>query len=177
VQEEEKYIDKFFLHHSSLTFFEFSSRLLLEYGRKYSSCSSLACITKSLLAYEYWVRLWFNFMSVSGECTSSVEVLFSNAGKTRKMPCMIFAFSEISKILRFFLPTFRAASWPSERCRAASWPSERCDKNWQNNYSKLQWRGNYFRTGGQDRERQSREREIWFFAEIGLFFVPKTSVL
>jgi len=31
--------------------------------------------------------------------------------------------------------------------------------------------------GGQDRERQSREREIKFFAEIGLFFVPKTCVL
>jgi len=26
---------------------------------------------------------------------------------------------------------------------------------------------------GQDRERQSREREIKFFAEIGVFFVPK----
>jgi len=40
-----------------------------------------------------------------------------------------------------------------------------------------QWPGNYFRTGGQDRERQSREREIKFFAKIGVFFIPKTSVL
>jgi len=31
--------------------------------------------------------------------------------------------------------------------------------------------------GGQDRERQSLEREIKFFAEIRVFFVPKTSVL
>jgi len=31
--------------------------------------------------------------------------------------------------------------------------------------------------GGQDQERQSLEREVRFFAEIGLFSVPKTSVL
>jgi len=31
--------------------------------------------------------------------------------------------------------------------------------------------------GGQDQKRQSLQREIWFFAEIGLLFVPKTSVL
>jgi len=31
--------------------------------------------------------------------------------------------------------------------------------------------------GGQDQERQSLDREIKFFADIGLFFVPKTSVL
>jgi len=31
--------------------------------------------------------------------------------------------------------------------------------------------------GGKDQERQSLEREIRFFVEIGLFFVPKTSVL
>jgi len=37
-----------------------------------------------------------------------------------------------------------------------------------------QWRGNYFRTGGrQDRERQSREREIMFFAGNGVFLFPK----
>jgi len=32
-----------------------------------------------------------------------------------------------------------------------------------------QWRGNYFRTGRQDQRRQSLEREVGFFAEIGLF--------
>jgi len=31
--------------------------------------------------------------------------------------------------------------------------------------------------GGQDRKRQSLERQIGFFAEIGLFFVPKPSVV
>jgi len=36
-----------------------------------------------------------------------------------------------------------------------------------------QWRRNYFTTGGQDRERQSRERVIKFFA----FIVPKRRVL
>jgi len=36
-----------------------------------------------------------------------------------------------------------------------------------------QWCGNYFRTGGQNRERQSRESEIKFFAEIGVFYCPK----
>jgi len=44
----------------------------------------------------------------------------------------------------------------------------------------IQWRGNYFRTrggGGKDRERQSREREIMFFAGNGVFFIPKTNVL
>jgi len=30
--------------------------------------------------------------------------------------------------------------------------------------------------GGQERERQSRERNIKFFAEIGVFIIPKTSV-
>jgi len=34
-----------------------------------------------------------------------------------------------------------------------------------------QWRGNYFRTGG------ARTRALKFFAEIGVFFIPKTSVL
>jgi len=37
----------------------------------------------------------------------------------------------------------------------------------------IQWRGNYFRTGGQSQERQSLEREIRFFAEIGLFLSQK----
>jgi len=40
-----------------------------------------------------------------------------------------------------------------------------------------QWRGNYFWTGGQDQERQSREREIKVFAGIRAFFDPKRSVL
>jgi len=37
----------------------------------------------------------------------------------------------------------------------------------------IQWRGNYFRTGGQDRERQCREREIMLFAENGEFLFQK----
>jgi len=37
--------------------------------------------------------------------------------------------------------------------------------------------GTIFGQGGQNRERQSREREIKIFAGIGAFFVPKRSVL
>jgi len=37
----------------------------------------------------------------------------------------------------------------------------------------LQWRGNYFWTGGQNRERQSREREIKVFAGIERFLSRK----
>jgi len=37
--------------------------------------------------------------------------------------------------------------------------------------------GSILGQGGQDQERQSLEREIRFFTEIGLFYVPKTSVL
>jgi len=44
-------------------------------------------------------------------------------------------------------------------------------------HSRVQWRGNYFWTGGQDRERQSRDRETKVFAGIRAFFVPKRCVL
>jgi len=37
----------------------------------------------------------------------------------------------------------------------------------------IQWHGNYFWTGGQDRECQSREREIKVFVGIRAFFCPE----
>jgi len=40
-----------------------------------------------------------------------------------------------------------------------------------------QWRGNNFRTGGARPRAPSQEREIKYFAEIGVLFIPKTSVL
>jgi len=50
---------------------------------------------------------------------------------------------------------------------------------YQSNHSKIEaisGAGTIFGQGGQDQERQSREREIKVFAEIRAFFVPKRSV-